>query len=113
MFEVSYLLYLHTGNAEHHTKALPYFDRYLNYPEAHENENGDIPFGLYDWAPPDLGNTIREPSFINAVLRIKFLRITVLAAKLAGITSKQYEDSLKHHISRQKKVSASRRYLRN
>lgn len=107
LFEVSYRLYLHTGNAEHLTKALPYFDRYLSYLEAHENENGDIPFGLYDWAPPDLGNTVREPSFINAVLRIKFLRITVLAAKLAGLSSENYEESLEKYIT-----LAKEKYLR-
>ncbi|MGM9626098.1 MAG: family 78 glycoside hydrolase catalytic domain, partial [Eubacteriales bacterium] len=53
LFEVPYRLYLHTGNQKPLIDTLPHFNRYLAYLETREDENGDITFGLDDWAAPD------------------------------------------------------------
>ena len=82
LFEVPYRLYLHTGENKYLVQSLPYFDRYLAYLETRRDENGDISFGLDDWAPPDYNDMVRAP-FVNAVLLVKLLRIARDAAHYA------------------------------
>jgi alpha-L-rhamnosidase len=69
LFEVPHRLYLHTGEDKYLIESLPYFDRYLAYLETRRDENGDISFGLDDWAPPDYNDMVRAP-FVNAVLLV-------------------------------------------
>ncbi|MBQ7983230.1 MAG: hypothetical protein IJ302_06660, partial [Clostridia bacterium] len=101
LFEVPYRLYLHTGETRHLVAALPYFDRYLAYLEDCENENGDVTFGLDDWAPPDWNDKVTAP-FINSVYRVKFLRIARDAAQFAGRDTASYEEKLEKQIAAHK-----------
>ena len=98
LFEVPYRLYLHTGEKKHLVDSLPYFDRYLCHLEDREDENGDVTFGLDDWAHPNEPDKVRAP-LINSALRIKFLRISLLAAELAGEDTAYWADKLAKQIS--------------
>lgn len=98
LFELPYRLYLHTGNADHLIHALPYFDRYLEYLEYREDENGDVTYGLDDWIAPNPKDKVGS-AFVNSAYRVKFLRIACLAAELAGIDTAQYESKLTAQIS--------------
>ncbi len=101
LFEVPYRLYLHTGSTKPLIETLPYFDRYFTYLETREDENGDIPFGLDDWAAPDWNDKVHAP-FINSVYRVKFARIAILAAQFAGVDASPYEALLETHLARHK-----------
>ncbi|MBP3917933.1 MAG: family 78 glycoside hydrolase catalytic domain [Clostridia bacterium] len=101
LFEVPYRLYLHTGNPKPLIDALPYFDRYLEFLAAQENENGDITFGLDDWAAPDWNDKVNA-AFINSVYRVKFARIALLAAQLSGVDTTTYEEQLSLRIAAHK-----------
>lgn len=83
LFEIPYRLYLHTNDPRPLVGSLPWFDRYLTYLKKRENEQGDVCFGLGDWATAGNRSDIPVP-FINAVLQQKFYRIAALAATLAG-----------------------------
>lgn len=98
LFEVPYRLYLHTGNTEYLVKALPYFDRYLMHLNSRADENGDINFGLADHATPDWNENV-STAFINAVYRIKFIRIARDAASFAGKDTAPYTDALNARIA--------------
>ncbi len=86
LFEIPYRVYLHTGKSDLLIKALPYFRRYLNYLKTQEDRaDHQLPIGLDDWARPNQADGNGTPiKLINSVLRIKFLRIAALAARLAG-----------------------------
>lgn len=83
LFEIPYQIYLHTGDATLLKESLPSFRKYLAYLETRMDENGDIKFGLPDWAAPG-EVTFLPVEFINDVLRADFLKVTALAAKLNG-----------------------------
>lgn len=106
LFEVPYRLYLHTGKTAYLVDALPYFDRYLAYLAARTDENGDISFGLDDWAPPDWNDMVRN-TFVNAVYCVKFLRIARDAAHYAHRDTAPYTEALERQIARVKE-----KYLR-
>ena len=53
LFEIPYRLYLHTGNKKPLTDSIPYFKRYLDYLDMQEDKDGNLNFGLDDWAAPD------------------------------------------------------------
>ncbi|MBQ8641974.1 MAG: family 78 glycoside hydrolase catalytic domain [Clostridia bacterium] len=98
LFEIPYRLYLHTGEKKHLIESLPYFDRYLSFLETREDENGDVHFGLDDWAHPRGADKVTAP-FINSALRIKFLRIADMAAQFAGQDDTLYGKKLAAHIA--------------
>ena len=81
MFEIPYRLYLHTGNKKPLTDSIPYFKRYLDYLDMQEDKDGNLNFGLDDWAAPDNDDKV-DSVFINALLKIKFIRILLLGQSL-------------------------------
>ncbi len=84
LFEISYRLWLHSGDNSVLTDSIPYFARYLDYLKSHEDKDGHITeIGLDDWAPPHKESVI-PLAFVNDILRIKFLRIYALALQLSG-----------------------------
>ena len=93
LFEIPYRLYLHTGETKYLAESLPYFDRYLCFLETREDENGDIAFGLDDWAHPRGADKAAAP-FINSALQIKFLKIANLAAQFAGADEAYWAEKL-------------------
>ncbi len=98
LFEVPYRLYLHTGDTKPLIDSLPYFEKYLAYLESREDENGDVSYGLDDWAHPTNSGTTPTP-FINSVYRVKFYRIASLASNLAGLSDKEYQLKLKRQLA--------------
>jgi alpha-L-rhamnosidase len=102
LFETAYRLYLHTGEAKYLTDSLPYFRRNLAFYETRRNAAGDIAYGLDDWASPD-GSPRVDAAFVNSALLVKFLRITVLAARLAGEDPSEWEEKLAEQIARHRK----------
>lgn len=83
LFEIPYRIYLHTGDDTLLKKGLPYFKKYNRYLQGCKDANGDICYGLDDWAPPDDTEKVGA-AFINKVFTVKFLRITLLAQQIAG-----------------------------
>ncbi|MCR4906950.1 MAG: hypothetical protein K6A33_12840, partial [Clostridiales bacterium] len=102
LFETAYRLYLHTGETKYLTDSLPYFRRNLAFYETRRNADGDIAYGLDDWASPD-GTPRVNAAFVNSALLVKFLRITVLAARLAGEDPAEWEEKLAEQIARHRK----------
>lgn len=98
LFEAAYRLYLHTGEEKVLVDSLPYFRRSLAFFETRRNEDGDILYGLDDWASPD-GSTRVNAAFVNSALLVKFLRITVLASRLAGEDPAEWEEKLNAQIA--------------
>ncbi len=98
LFEIPYRLYLHTGETKYLVESLPYFDRYLAGLEARADENGDIHYGLDDWAHPSWNDKVTAPS-INSAYRVKFYRIAALACGFAGVDATLYEDKLSNQIA--------------
>lgn len=105
LFEMPYQVYLHTGKPEMLKDCLPYFEKYLKYMEQKADANGDMRFGLNDWAYP--GQDTQLPldkvyekakvpvEFINDIFKIKFLEITELAARLCGKNASKFTDEKK------------------
>ncbi len=98
LFEIPYRLYLHTGETKYLVESLPYFDRYLAFLETRMDENGDILYGLDDWAHADRPNKLTNPC-INSALLVKFYRIAVLACQFAGADTAYYADKLAAQIA--------------
>ncbi len=84
LFEIPYRIYLHTGDDTLLKRGLPYFRRNLAYYDSVKNADGDILYGLDDWAAPCAEEEKVGCAFINRVLYIKCLGITLLAAQRAG-----------------------------
>ena len=84
LFEIPYRIYLHTGDNTLLRKGLPYFKKSLAYFDSRKNEDGDILYGLDDWAAPCAEEEKVGCAFINRVLYIKCLGITLLSAERAG-----------------------------
>ena len=84
LFEIPYRIYLHTGDDSLLRRGLPYFKKNLDYYDSVKDENGDILYGLDDWAAPCAEEEKVGCGFINRVLYIKCLGITLLSAELAG-----------------------------
>ena len=100
LFEVAHQLYRFTGDRQPLVDALPFFRRYLDYLDTRIESDGLIHFGLDDWAPPTPDMKSKTPAtFINAVFRIKFLRIAALAAELAGETGDGFAEKTAAAIS--------------
>lgn len=97
LFEIPYRLYLHTGKTEYLKNSYPYFIKYLEFLKGKTDENGDIYYGLDDWAAPTEDKV--HSAFINAVLSVKFLRITILAAKLLELDNGDLKSQLNDLIA--------------
>ncbi len=97
LFEIPYRLYLHTGETRYLVESLPYFDRYLAFLETRADENGDIQYGLDDWAHPDWNAKVTAP-FINSAYRVKFYRIAAMAYRFAGLDDTDYTEKLAEQI---------------
>ena len=105
LFEMPYQTYLHTGNPQMLMGCLPYFKKYLKHMGKMADENGDMRFGLNDWAYP--GQDTQLPldkvyekakvpvEFINDIFKIRFLEITALAAKLCGDDESEFINDAK------------------
>jgi alpha-L-rhamnosidase len=98
LFEIPYRIYLHTGDDALLIKGLPYFKRNIAFLNKRKNENGDILYGLDDWAAPCDPKEKVNTAFINRVLKIKCLGITLLAAKLAGESTEEIKSELDSDI---------------
>lgn len=83
LFEFPYRLWIHTGDGAELAETLPYFERYLSYLKSREEADGQVTFGLGDWATAGGWHDVPVP-FVNDVLIHKFERITAAAAELAG-----------------------------
>lgn len=98
LFEIPYRLYIHTGKTKYLETSYPYFIKYLNFLQSKVDENGDIYYGLDDWAALKDNEKVHS-AFINAVLEVKFLRITILAAKFLKKDISAHEMRLQDLIS--------------
>lgn len=106
LFEIPYRIYLHTGDDTLLRKGLPYFQKSLSFFDSRRDENGDILYGLDDWAAPCEANEKVGCAFINRVLYIKCLGITLLSAKLCGEETTALEARYKTEVR-----TAKARYL--
>ena len=106
LFEIPYRIYLHTGDDTLLRRGLPYFKKNLAYYDSVKDENGDILYGLDDWAAPCAESEKVGCAFINRVLYIKLLGITLLAAKRCGEDTAALEQGFKDECE-----AAKRRYL--
>ena len=107
LFEIPYRLYLHTGNKKPLTDSIPYFKRYLDYLDTQEDKDGNLNFGLDDWAAPDNDDKV-DSVFINALLKIKFIRILLLAQELDGMNTDEIKLKEQYAVRRVKE-----KYLTN
>ncbi|MDD6484540.1 MAG: family 78 glycoside hydrolase catalytic domain [Clostridiales bacterium] len=97
LFEIPYRIYLHTGDDSLLKKGLPYFRKYNRYLQGRKNKNGEISYGLDDWAAPDENDKVCA-EFINKIFTIKFLKITMLAEKVSGVESEETKQRLEREI---------------
>ena len=65
LFEIPYRLYIHTGDTKYLKNSYPYFIKYLEFLKGKADENGDVYYGLDDWAAPTEDKV--HSAFINAV----------------------------------------------
>ncbi len=99
LFETAYRLWWHTGDAKYLTESLPYFRRSLAFFESRRDADGDITYGLDDWASPDNSPRV-DAAFVNSALLVKLLRITELAAGMAGEDPSAWTEKLEEQIAR-------------
>ena len=99
LFEQVYRVYLHSGDKSGLIDNLPYFKKYFAFLKTKEDENGLLNFGLFDWANPNNNSELTPRSFINAVLRVKFCRIAMMAARLSGENEDEFLLEEKRQIS--------------
>ena len=97
LFEIPYRLYIHTGDTKYLEKSYPYFIKYLEFLKGKADENGDVYYGLDDWAAPTEDKV--HSAFINAVLTVKFLRITILAAGILKLECSDLESRLNRLVA--------------
>lgn len=86
LFEIPYKTYLYTGDDALLINNLPAFILHLAYIVGRADPDGLINYGLSDWAGPfdNLDGPPTPVKFTDSILYIKFLKIAVLAAKLAN-----------------------------
>ncbi len=104
LFEIPYRVFLHTGDDTLLIKGIPYFKKSIAYWNSQKDENGDILYGLDDWAAPVAEGKKVDTKFINRVLKIKCLRILLLALKRNGEASATMEKELLEDINEIKKI---------
>lgn len=84
LFEIPYRIYRHTGDSSLLIKGIPFFKKSIDCWNNQKDENGEITYGLADWAAPRGDEDVVDAKFINRVLKVKCMRIWALAAELAG-----------------------------
>ena len=84
LFEIPYRIYRHTGDSSLLIKGIPFFKKSIACWNSHKDENGDIEYGLADWAGPYDNEGAVGSKFINRILMLKCMRILALAMELAG-----------------------------
>lgn len=84
LFEIPYRIYLHTGNDKLLKEGLPFFKRSIAFWNSQKDENGDICYGLKDWACPTDEEHCVDAAFINSILKVKCMRIMRLSAILCS-----------------------------
>jgi len=91
LFELPYRTYLYTGDSSMLTGAIAHFERYIAF--LWQKKQEDHEFILGDWL--GCGNSELTPkAFVRDFYLIRFLRVTLLAHKLAGSRSCVLEDRL-------------------
>ncbi len=96
LFELPDSMYRYTGDDTLLKMAYPYFVRYLAHLKTVEDENGDMLYGLGDWAAPS--DDKLDSVFPNRMLLIKFLRIKLLAEQRLGIATQETQAQLEKEI---------------
>ena len=66
-----------------------------------EDKDGNLNFGLDDWAAPDNDDKV-DSVFINALLKIKFIRILLLAQELDGMNTDEIKLKEQYAVRRVK-----------
>lgn len=94
LFEIPYRVYLHTGNLTILKAAFPHFQKFLAGLKKRMNKNGDMDFGLDDWASPFREDKVNR-IFINRVLHIKCLKIAIKTAKVLEKDCSEWEKERK------------------
>lgn len=84
LFEIPYRIYRHTGDSSLLIQGIPFFKRSLACWNNQKDENGEISYGLADWAAPRGDEDVVDAKFINRVLKVKCMKILALASRLAG-----------------------------
>lgn len=104
LFEIPYRIFLHTGDDTLLKKGIPYFKKSIAYWNSQKNENGDILYGLDDWAAPVADGEKVDTKFINRVLKVKFLKILLLALKRCGEDFSETEKEIERDINEIKRI---------
>ena len=91
LFELPYRTYVYTGDSSMLTRAIPYFERYVEFLWKKKQE--DHVFILGDWL--GCGSSKLTPrEFVRDFYLIRFLRVTLLAHRLAGSGASFLEERL-------------------
>ena len=104
LFEIPYRIFLHTGDDSLLIKGIPYFKRSVGCWNNQKDENGDILYGLDDWAAPVPEQEKVDTKFINRILKIKCLKILLLALQRAGEDTADVEKELSDDINAIRKI---------
>jgi len=107
LFEIPYRMYLHTGDDTLLKQGFPYFKRSIAFWNSKKDENGDIAYGLEDWASPDESEGFVDNKFVNGPILVKCLRVMRLAAVRLGEPTEEIDAQIEAEIARIKK-----RYIR-
>ncbi len=83
-FYLPYVLYRESGDNEALIKAYPIMQRYLEYANEREDDDGLVCYGLSDWCPPTMiGDcNIMENRFSDSCYYMDMCRIAALTAKM-------------------------------
>ncbi|MBQ4630179.1 MAG: family 78 glycoside hydrolase catalytic domain [Clostridia bacterium] len=104
LFEIPYKIFLHTGDDSLLRKGLPYFKKSIAFWNSQKNQNGDILYGLDDWAAPVPDEEKVDTRFINRVLKIKCLKILLTAAERCGEETSAINEEIQKDISQFKEI---------
>jgi len=101
LFEIPYRIFKHTGNNKYLIDSIPYFKKYFEHLDNKADENGVVSFGLKDWASPEKDENAWTPAhFVNAVLKVKFLRIMQIALSENNEDNSEYKNEEQLEINR-------------
>lgn len=99
LFEIPHRIFLHTGDDSLLKKGLPYFKRSIAFWNSQKNENGDIEYGLGDWACPDESDGSVDTALINRILKVKCLKIMRLATERSGAPTDEIDGEIQADIA--------------
>ena len=92
LYEIPYQIYRYTGRTEMMIKAIPYFEKYVDYLEKRIRDHAH--FDLGDWMGHENSPLIPK-EFVLAFYLLKAFKITALANKLAHKDSAVWMNKLK------------------